>query len=53
MNFQEIYTEFQPIILHYLSRMMGPEEAEDVAREVFEKVNRRLDGFRGQSKLST
>ena len=53
MNFQEIYTEFQPRILHYLSRMMGPEEAEDVAQEVFEKVNRSLDGFRGQSKLST
>ncbi len=53
MDFQEIYTEFQPRILHYLSRMMGPEEAEDVTQEVFEKVNRSLDGFRGQSKLST
>ncbi|MBW2412855.1 MAG: sigma-70 family RNA polymerase sigma factor [Deltaproteobacteria bacterium] len=53
MDFQEIYTEFQPRILHYLSRMMGPEEAEDVVQEVFEKVNRGLDGFRGQSKLST
>ena len=53
MDFQEIYTEFQPRILHYLARMMGPEEAEDVAQEVFEKVNRSLDGFRGQSKLST
>ncbi len=53
MDFQEIYTEFQPRILHYLSRMMGPEEAEDVAQEVFEKVNHSLDGFRGQSKLST
>ena len=53
MDFQEIYTEFQPRILRYLSRMMGPEEAEDVAQEVFEKVNRSLDGFRGQSKLST
>lgn len=53
MDFQEIYSEFQPRILHYLSRMMGPEEAEDVAQEVFEKVNRSLDGFKGQSKLST
>jgi RNA polymerase sigma-70 factor (ECF subfamily) len=33
--------------------MMGPAEAEDVAQEVFEKVNRSLDGFKGQSKLST
>ncbi len=53
MDFQEIYSEFQPRILHYLSRMMGPEEAEDIAQEVFEKVNRSLDGFRGKSKLST
>jgi RNA polymerase sigma-70 factor (ECF subfamily) len=53
MDFKEIYTEFQPRILHYLSRMMRPEEAEDVAQEVFEKINRSLDGFRGQSKLST
>jgi RNA polymerase sigma-70 factor (ECF subfamily) len=53
MEFQEIYTEFQPRILHYLSRMMGPEEAEDGAQEVFERVNRSLGSFRGQSKLST
>ena len=53
MDFQEIYTEFQPKIHHYLSRMLGPEEAEDVVQEVFEKVNRSLDGFKGQSKLST
>ena len=53
MEFQEIYNEFQPRILHYLSRMMGPEEAEDAAQEVFEKVNRSLGGFKGQSKLST
>ena len=53
MDFQEIYTEFQPRILQYLSRMLGPAEAEDVVQEVFEKVNRSLDGFKGQSKLST
>ena len=53
MDFQEIYTEFQPRILHYLSRMMGPEEAEDATQEVFEKINRSIDGFKGQSKLST
>ena len=53
MDFQKIYIEFQPKIHHYLSRMMDPEEAEDVVQEVFEKVNRSLHGFRGQSKLST
>jgi RNA polymerase sigma-70 factor (ECF subfamily) len=53
INFKEVYKEFQPKILHYLSRMLGPEEAEDAAQEVFEKVNRSLDGFKGKSKLST
>jgi RNA polymerase sigma-70 factor (ECF subfamily) len=53
INFREVYKEFQPKILHYLSRLMSPEEAEDVAQEVFEKVNRSLDGFKGKSKLST
>ena len=53
MDFQEIYTEFQPRILHYLSRLMSPEQAEDIVQEVFEKVNRSLDGFQGKSKLST
>ena len=53
MDFQEIYTEFQPRILHYLSRLMGSEQAEDIAQEVFEKVNRSLHGFQGKSKLST
>jgi RNA polymerase sigma-70 factor (ECF subfamily) len=53
MDFQEIYTEFQPKIFHYLSRMMDPGEAEDLTQEVFEKVNRNLDGFQGKSKLST
>jgi RNA polymerase sigma-70 factor (ECF subfamily) len=53
VNFKEVYKEFQPKILHYLSRMIGPEEAEDVTQEAFEKINRGLDGFRGKSKLST
>jgi RNA polymerase sigma-70 factor (ECF subfamily) len=53
MEFQEIYKEFQPKIFHYLSRMMGPEEAEDTTQEVFEKIHRSLDGFKGRSKLST
>jgi RNA polymerase sigma-70 factor (ECF subfamily) len=53
IDFNEVYKEFQPKILHYLSRLIGPSEAEDTVQEVFEKVNRGLDGFKGQSKLST
>ena len=33
--------------------MVGPNEAEDVAQDVFDKISRKLDGFRGRSKLST
>lgn len=53
MDFNEIYEEFQPKILNYLSRLLGDQEAEDTVQEVFVKVSRGLDSFRGQSKLST
>jgi RNA polymerase sigma-70 factor (ECF subfamily) len=53
VEFEKIYEEFQPKILNYLSRLMGPSEAEDIAQEVFTKVSRGLDSFKGQSKLST
>ena len=53
MEFEEIYEEFHPKILNYISRLMGPNEAEDTAQVVFAKVSRGLDSFKGQSKLST
>ena len=53
IDFNEVYKKFQPKIFHYLSRLIGPNEAEDTVQEVFEKVNRSLDGFKGESKLST
>ena len=53
MEFEEIYEEFQPKILNYLARLMGPNEAEDMAQVVFAKVSRGLASFKGQSKLST
>jgi DNA-directed RNA polymerase specialized sigma24 family protein len=42
LDFKEIYKEFQPKIRHYLSRLAGPAEAEDLTQEVFEKVSRGL-----------
>jgi RNA polymerase sigma-70 factor (ECF subfamily) len=53
MEFEEIYEEFQPKILNYLARLMGPNEAEDMAQVVFAKVSRGLASFKSQSKLST
>ena len=53
IDFSEVYKKFQPKILNYLSRLMGPHEAEDITQEVFEKVSRKLKTFKGQSKFST
>ena len=53
VDFSQIYEEFKPKILHYLSRLTGQQEAEDIAQEVFEKASRSLKSFKGESKLST
>lgn len=53
MDFQEIYTSYQPKILGYLSRMLGRNEAEDLTQEVFVKVDKALKEFRGEAQLST
>lgn len=53
IDFNEVYEEFHPKILHYLSRLTNPHEAEDITQEVFEKVNQSLRNFKGESKLPT
>jgi len=53
LDFEEIYSLFQPRILGYLSRMLGENEAEDLTQEVFVKVDRALKEFRGEARLST
>ncbi|MGD9228511.1 MAG: sigma-70 family RNA polymerase sigma factor, partial [Desulfobacterales bacterium] len=53
IDFKETYQEFQPKIHNYLTRLLGPHEAEDITQEVFEKVNRKLKTFKGESKFST
>ena len=53
MEFEEIYKEFQPKIRYYLARLLGDLDAEDSVQEVFAKVSRNLDTFKGQSKIST
>jgi RNA polymerase sigma-70 factor (ECF subfamily) len=44
-NFSDIYSEFYPKITHYLTRLVGDSEAEDVAQIVFEKVSNNLFDF--------
>ena len=52
-SFSDIYGEFYPKITHYLTRLVGDNEAEDVAQVVFEKVSNSLTDFKGESKIST
>jgi len=53
MEFQQIYTDFRARIFRYLARLIGEHDAEDLTQEVFVKVNRALETFRGDSELST
>jgi RNA polymerase sigma-70 factor (ECF subfamily) len=52
-EFSEIYSEFYLKIRRYLVRLVGENEAEDVTQTVFEKVNKNLPTFKGDSKIST
>jgi RNA polymerase sigma-70 factor (ECF subfamily) len=52
-DFREIHDTLRPRVLRYLARMAGEAEAEDLAQEVFEKVNRGLAAYRGDAGLST
>ena len=52
-EFKKIHAEYYQKIIKYLSRLVGQYEAEDIAQEVFEKVNRSLKNFKGESTLST
>jgi RNA polymerase sigma-70 factor (ECF subfamily) len=53
LKFQDVYDEYHNRIHHYLGQMAGETEAEDLTQEVFLKVNKGLDRFKGGSKLST
>jgi len=52
-EFQQIFNEYQPKIVQYLTRLTNKFEAEDLTQEVFIKVESGLINFRGDSKLST
>lgn len=51
--FETVYARYRPEIVRYLSRIAGPNEAEDLAQEVFLKVGRGLADFRGESEIRT
>ena len=51
-EFTKIYDEYYPKILRYIIRISGLNDADDIAQDVFGKVNSGLEGFQGKSKLS-
>lgn len=51
-EFAAIYSKYYQKIVQYLSRTIGPNEAEDVAQDVFNKIYINLSGFKEKSKLS-
>lgn len=53
MEFSDVYDEFNEKIRRYVERMVGKDGAEDLTQEVFMKVNKGLEGFKGESSLST
>jgi RNA polymerase sigma-70 factor (ECF subfamily) len=44
---------YQPKIFRYLSNLIDEYEAEDLTQEVFARVSRNLETFRGESHIST
>jgi RNA polymerase sigma-70 factor (ECF subfamily) len=53
IDFNEVYEEFKPKVLLYISRLTNSHDAEDIMQEVFQKISRGLEGFQEKSKLST
>lgn len=52
--FSEMVNAHHPQVFNIIFRMLGnKEESEDLAQEVFVTVFKSIDGFRGDSKLST
>lgn len=53
LTFQKIHDIYQPKIFRYLSNLIDEYEAEDLTQELFAKVSKNLETFRGESHIST
>ncbi len=52
--FEQLVNRFQGQVFNFIYRMISNrEEAEDLAQEVFVSIFKNIDGFRGESSLST
>jgi len=53
-SFKRLYTKYSGKVYGFARRFLGDEQhAEDVTQEVFLRVFRKLDGFRGDARFST
>jgi RNA polymerase sigma-70 factor (ECF subfamily) len=52
LSYNEIYNSYNQKIQHYLARIVGQDEAEDITQEVFIKINKSLDTLQDENKLS-
>jgi len=53
-TFEAVYAEHAATVARWAARLGGPSaDVEDITQEVFVVVNRRLNEFRGQSRMST
>lgn len=52
-DFQQLHDAFRPRVLRYLTRLIGPADAEDVAQAVLLRVAEGLPAFRGEASVST
>ena len=52
-EFQDVYTAFNGKVRRYMAHLVGDAESEDLTHEVFIKVSKALEDFRGDSQLST
>jgi RNA polymerase sigma-70 factor (ECF subfamily) len=51
-DLSEIYRDYHARVVAYATRLLGPDEAADVAQDVFIKVGRSLDTLADPSKLA-
>lgn len=53
LEFKKIHDMYRQKIFRYLSNLIDEYEAEDLTQEVFARVSKNLETFRGESQIST
>ncbi len=51
--FEILFRKYQTTVFHFISRMVGGEEAHDLTQEVFVRALRSLPSFKGEAKFRT